>query len=171
MVINVNNKWKSISIVQSASTNKTVKSALEIDEKIGYKHSHAPFVSKLTFCWFTPLLWRGYKDPLEIDDLGNLHESETCRAQYDRFQYVYRSYPVRRFATISFNFIYSVLTPMLNIHPLERLNVITDCVSMMNIQISTSIPSAVKFRPEQSNQIIKLSPFVLFKQICGRLEV
>lgn len=77
-------------IVQSASTNGTLKAALETDEKIGYKHSHATFVSKLTFFWLTPLLWRGYKDPLEIDDLGNSHESETCRAQYDRFQYIYR---------------------------------------------------------------------------------
>lgn len=71
---------------------------METVEKIGYKHSHATFVSKLTFFWLTPLLWQGYKDPLEIDDLGTLHESDTCRTQYDRFQYIYRSYGVRKFA-------------------------------------------------------------------------
>lgn len=66
-----------------------------MDGKIGYKHSQATLLSKLTFFWLTPLLWRGYKDPLEMDDLGTLHESETCRAHYDRFQYIYRSQKVR----------------------------------------------------------------------------
>lgn len=64
------------------------------DKHIGYKHSHATFWSKITFFWFTPLIWQGYRNPLELDDLGTLHETDTCRTQYDRFNFIYRSFEV-----------------------------------------------------------------------------
>lgn len=64
------------------------------NDGIGYKHSNATFPSKLTFFWLMPLLWRGYREPLEIDDLGLLSEKDTCRTHYDRFQFIYRSFGV-----------------------------------------------------------------------------
>lgn len=42
----------------------------------------------------TPLLWQGYRDPFEIKDLGIMHEKDTCRAQYDQFYFIYRSFEV-----------------------------------------------------------------------------
>ena len=79
--------------LQSHST-KTIKSTLLSQENIGYKHPHSTFLSKITFWWLTPLLWRGYWEPLELQDLGNLHETDTSRAQYDRFLFIYRSFKV-----------------------------------------------------------------------------
>lgn len=71
-----------------------MKSALAPDDHIGYKHSHSTFLSKITFFWLTPFLWRGYNDPIELDDLGTLHEADTCRTNYDRFHFIYRSFQV-----------------------------------------------------------------------------
>lgn len=68
---------------------KMVKSTLTSDDNIGYKHSQSTFLSKITFFWLTPLIWKGYQDPLELDDLGILHERDACRTQYDRFQFIY----------------------------------------------------------------------------------
>lgn len=81
-------------IFQSSLTH-TVKSTLNPEEHIGYKHSQATFLSKITFFWLTPLIWHGYRNPLEFDDLGTLHESDTCRTQYDRFHFIYKSFKVR----------------------------------------------------------------------------
>lgn len=73
---------------------KSIKSTLISTDNIGYKHPHVTFWSKLTFAWLTPLFWKGYWEPLELDDLGQMHESDTCRAQYDRFFFIYRSFKV-----------------------------------------------------------------------------
>lgn len=78
---------------QSSLTN-VVKSTLIPEEHIGYKHSQATFLSKITFFWLTPLIVQGYRDPLELEDLGTLHESDTCRSQYDRFHFIYKSFKV-----------------------------------------------------------------------------
>lgn len=39
----------------------------------------------------TPLLWKGYWDPLELTDLGNLYEKNTCRYHYDQFLFIYQN--------------------------------------------------------------------------------
>lgn len=83
----------SLFFFQSNLTN-VVKSTLIPDEKIGYMHSQATFLSKITFFWLTPLILQGYRNPLELDDLGTLHESDTCRTQYDRFHFIYKSFEV-----------------------------------------------------------------------------
>ncbi|XP_059617752.1 ATP-binding cassette sub-family C member Sur [Phlebotomus argentipes] len=54
-------------------------------ECIGYKHPQLTFLSRVTFWWLTPLLWRGWWKPLEPEDLGNLSEEDTCRYHYDKF--------------------------------------------------------------------------------------
>uniref|UniRef100_A0A182SB27 Uncharacterized protein n=1 Tax=Anopheles maculatus TaxID=74869 RepID=A0A182SB27_9DIPT len=64
------------------------------EKKLGYKTPHSPFLSKVTFHWIVPLLWRGYREPLELDDLGNLHEKDTSRYHYDQFLFIYQSYKV-----------------------------------------------------------------------------
>lgn len=104
LVIKNDSQTKCVAIVlmsmfcftQSSFTH-AVKSTFIPDENIGYKHSQATFLSKITFFWLTPLIWRGYRDPLELDDLGALHEADTCRAQYDRFHFIYKSFKVRMF--------------------------------------------------------------------------
>lgn len=46
-------------------------------------------LSKLTFWWLTPLLWQGFFEPLELEDLGSLPEKETSRFHYDQFLFTY----------------------------------------------------------------------------------
>ncbi|KAH8377825.1 hypothetical protein KR093_007269 [Drosophila rubida] len=58
-------------------------------DRIGYKHSLATFYSKTCFWWLTPLLWLGYKEPLELSDLGHMRLEDSARAHYDRFLYIY----------------------------------------------------------------------------------
>ncbi|XP_031617470.1 ATP-binding cassette sub-family C member Sur [Contarinia nasturtii] len=81
--------------IESSFTN-AVKSTLTPDEHIGYKHSQATFLSKITFYWFTPLILQGYHEPLELEDLGTLHEADTCRTHYDRFHFIYKSFKLGR---------------------------------------------------------------------------
>ncbi|KAH8255681.1 hypothetical protein KR038_008446 [Drosophila bunnanda] len=57
--------------------------------KIGYKHSLATFYSKSCFWWLTPLLWLGYNEPLELEDLGQMKLEDSARSHYDHFLYVY----------------------------------------------------------------------------------
>jgi hypothetical protein len=45
----------------------------------------------MTFWWLLPLLARGYINPLEISDLGNLSEKDTCRYHYDQFLFIYQA--------------------------------------------------------------------------------
>uniref|UniRef100_A0A182P339 ABC transmembrane type-1 domain-containing protein n=1 Tax=Anopheles epiroticus TaxID=199890 RepID=A0A182P339_9DIPT len=66
------------------------------EKKLGYKTPHSPFLSKVTFHWIVPLLWRGYREPLELEDLGNLHEKDTSRYHYDQFLFIYQSYKSTR---------------------------------------------------------------------------
>lgn len=60
-------------------------------EKIGYKHTLATFYSKACFWWLTPLLWFGYKEPLELEDLGQLRVEDSARAYYDQFLLTYKT--------------------------------------------------------------------------------
>ncbi|XP_017075895.2 ATP-binding cassette sub-family C member Sur [Drosophila eugracilis] len=57
--------------------------------KIGYKHTLATFYSKSCFWWLTPLLWLGYKEPLELEDLGQMKLEDSARSHYDHFLYIY----------------------------------------------------------------------------------
>ncbi|XP_046866471.1 ATP-binding cassette sub-family C member Sur [Drosophila willistoni] len=62
---------------------------LEDYETIGYKHTLATFYSKSCFWWLTPLLWLGFREPLELEDLGQMRLEDSARAHYDHFLYVY----------------------------------------------------------------------------------
>uniref|UniRef100_A0A182NBW0 Uncharacterized protein n=1 Tax=Anopheles dirus TaxID=7168 RepID=A0A182NBW0_9DIPT len=66
------------------------------ERKLGFKTPYSPFLSKVTFHWIVPLLWRGYREPLELEDLGNLHEKDTSRYHYDQFLFIYQSYKSAR---------------------------------------------------------------------------
>lgn len=81
---------------------KSIKSTLLDSDNIGYKHPYVTFWSKITFSWIIPVLWKGYCEPLELKDLGYTHESDTCRAQYDRFLFIYRSFKVHSIKLICF---------------------------------------------------------------------
>lgn len=54
-----------------------------------YKYAGSSFFSKATFFWLLPLFHRGYKSPLELEDLGKLPYSESTEAQYRKFKSIY----------------------------------------------------------------------------------
>jgi hypothetical protein len=54
-----------------------------------YKHATANLYSKATFFWLTPLLWVGYRTPLELEDLGELPEEEKTEHQFKKFYDIY----------------------------------------------------------------------------------
>lgn len=60
----------------------------------GYKSSSVPFLSRITFWWITPLLWRGFVEPLELENLGKLPEGDTARFHYDQFLSIYQRFKV-----------------------------------------------------------------------------
>ncbi|KAM7354688.1 sulfonylurea receptor [Cochliomyia hominivorax] len=68
---------------------------LEDYDKIGYRHTLATFYSKACFWWLTPLLWFGYKEPLELEDLGQMRVEDSARAHYDRFLLIYKTDKVK----------------------------------------------------------------------------
>jgi hypothetical protein len=55
----------------------------------GYKHDRATLYSKATFFWLTPLLWVGYRSPLELEDLGQLPKEEETEHQFEKFNDIY----------------------------------------------------------------------------------
>ncbi|XP_044013895.1 ATP-binding cassette sub-family C member Sur-like [Aphidius gifuensis] len=57
--------------------------------RVMYKHSYSPLLSKLTFYWVVELLYRGYKAPLDLVDLGDLPEEETAVVQFKKFIKIY----------------------------------------------------------------------------------
>lgn len=54
-----------------------------------YCHNSAPWFSKVTFYWLTPLLTAGYVNPLEVEDLGQLPDKETAAVQFEKFNLTY----------------------------------------------------------------------------------
>ncbi|XP_055905091.1 ATP-binding cassette sub-family C member Sur isoform X2 [Eupeodes corollae] len=69
----------------------TKKSSDEDERNIGYKHTYSTFYSKIIFWWLTPLLWQGYKEPLEQEQLGHMREEDSARAFYDQFLIIYKT--------------------------------------------------------------------------------
>ncbi|KAL1140983.1 hypothetical protein AAG570_000909, partial [Ranatra chinensis] len=57
-----------------------------------YKHHRAGWFSRITFFWLTPLLWTGYTNPLELEDLGKLPAKESTAEQYSAFMKYYNKY-------------------------------------------------------------------------------
>ncbi|XP_076228088.1 sulfonylurea receptor isoform X2 [Nomia melanderi] len=54
-----------------------------------YRHSGAPFISRITFHWVINLLSKGYAAPLESQDLGELPVEESAARQFEKFRRVY----------------------------------------------------------------------------------
>ncbi|CAD0196745.1 unnamed protein product [Chrysodeixis includens] len=52
---------------------------------ICYRHNDTHFYSKVTFFWLNPLLYKGYKSPLEPDYLGELPDDERSIKYYKKF--------------------------------------------------------------------------------------
>ncbi|XP_052864194.1 ATP-binding cassette sub-family C member Sur [Anopheles cruzii] len=82
--------------LEKNSGRRHVSSIMSNEKKLGYKTPHSPFLSKITFHWIVPLLWLGYRRPLELEDLGALHEKDTSRYHYDQFLFIYQSYKTKR---------------------------------------------------------------------------
>lgn len=67
---------------------------------VGNQCSNATLLSKITFWWMTPLLRKGYTEPLELEDLGTLPEDDSSRTQYDQFLIIYQSNKARQIINI-----------------------------------------------------------------------
>ncbi len=61
-------------------------SASTLFEECVYCYNDSALPSKLTFAWLLPLLRRGYKAPLELDDLGRLPGEERARVHHQRLK-------------------------------------------------------------------------------------
>ncbi|KAK0080738.1 hypothetical protein PV325_013438 [Microctonus aethiopoides] len=57
--------------------------------RVSYKHTHSALLSKLTFHWVVDLLMRGYRAPLDLNDLGELPEEESTVIQFEKFRRIY----------------------------------------------------------------------------------
>ena len=68
----------------------------EVDLKnVKYLHHYSTLPSRISFYWLTPLLWLGYKQPLEEEDLGELPPEESTNRQFQRFYEHYEAEQVR----------------------------------------------------------------------------
>ncbi|XP_075035855.1 multidrug resistance-associated protein 1-like [Mixophyes fleayi] len=47
--------------------------------------SSASFLSQVTFSWFTQIMFRGYKQPLKVDDVWSLRKSDTAEEILEKF--------------------------------------------------------------------------------------
>uniref|UniRef100_A0A8C5PJK7 Canalicular multispecific organic anion transporter 1 n=1 Tax=Leptobrachium leishanense TaxID=445787 RepID=A0A8C5PJK7_9ANUR len=45
----------------------------------------ASFISRITFNWYNSIIMKGYKRPLEMDDIWELNEEDTTKTNYDVF--------------------------------------------------------------------------------------
>ena len=44
-----------------------------------YPEISASFLSRLLFAWFDPMAWKGYRHPLDVQDLWDLNPVDTCK--------------------------------------------------------------------------------------------
>ena len=51
------------------------------DEKFKYSHENVNLLSKWTFSWMLPLLWSGYKNPIDVEILEKVTELEKSKTQ------------------------------------------------------------------------------------------
>lgn len=58
-------------------------------KNIAYKHSDVHFYSKISYFWLNPLLYKGYGEPLEENDFGEIPENEQSKKDYDNFARIY----------------------------------------------------------------------------------
>ncbi|XP_034942129.1 ATP-binding cassette sub-family C member Sur-like [Chelonus insularis] len=57
--------------------------------RVSYRHACSVLLSKLTFHWVVDLLCRGYRAPLDFNDLGELPEEESTIIQFEKFKKIY----------------------------------------------------------------------------------
>ena len=66
-----------------------------LDKKVQRQENPSPkitasFASKLSFVWMESLIWKGYKNPLEVKDLWELSPDISLDEVVSRFEYYYR---------------------------------------------------------------------------------
>lgn len=62
------------------------------------------FPSKLTFAWFTDLAWRGFRKDLTMDDIWDLHPSNSSVEVFKKFEkHLHRSSDVRKRGNVYVN--------------------------------------------------------------------
>lgn len=54
-------------------------------KNIAYKHGDVHFYSKVSYFWLNSLLYKGYQEPLEESDFGEIPETEQSKNDYDNF--------------------------------------------------------------------------------------
>ncbi|XP_055589734.1 ATP-binding cassette sub-family C member Sur isoform X5 [Uranotaenia lowii] len=75
-----------------SATKATTTTQSPTGSKMSALGHKAPFLSRVTFWWIMPLLWRGYREPLELENLGWLPDSDTSRYHYDQFLSIYQRF-------------------------------------------------------------------------------
>ena len=66
-----------------------------LDKRVAGQENPSPkitasFASKLSFVWMERLIWKGYKNPLEVKDLWGLSPDICLDEVVSRFEYYYR---------------------------------------------------------------------------------
>ena len=72
------------------------------DKKVQRQENPSPkitasFASKISFVWMESLIWKGYKNPLEVKDLWELSPDISLDEVLSRFEYYYRYLVFTRF--------------------------------------------------------------------------
>lgn len=86
--------FATVLLILSLTTRRGNKTVL-LQHEDGLEPPHHPTASLLslaTFSWFDPLIWKGYRQTLELDDVWNLTVSQHAAAVMNDFRHAYRHY-------------------------------------------------------------------------------
>lgn len=81
-------------VILSTTTRRGNKSVL-LQREDGLEPPHQPYASLfslMTFSWIGPLIWKGYRQTLELDDVWNLTVSRHASTVLNDFRHHYRNY-------------------------------------------------------------------------------
>lgn len=72
-------------------TRRRLRSDATLDDcRIPYKYYDCHVYSKVSFFWLNSLLYKGCKEPLEQEDLGDIHTEERSVKHYKEFKNTYK---------------------------------------------------------------------------------
>lgn len=82
-------------LVLLATTTRRGNKSVLLQREDGLEPPHQPYASLLSlmsFAWIDPLIWKGYRQTLELDDVWNLTVSRHAGTILNDFRHKYRSY-------------------------------------------------------------------------------
>lgn len=60
-------------------------------DTFGYKHNRSNTFSQMIYWWLNSLLLQGFKEPLELEDLGKLPKEEGTTVCFQKFLTIYKT--------------------------------------------------------------------------------